>query len=76
MEEKIALHVAIERKKLEIVKLLLNRPDIKINSPKIKYLKNEELTPFHTTIIEGDIDIIRALLDTQKININSKMVRL
>lgn len=78
--EKNALHVAVEKQKYEIVKLLLSRPEIDVNA-RYNYLKkdytssfdgSEEKTALHIAIKKKNLEITKLLLNHPGIDVNAQ----
>jgi len=62
-----ALHNAVLKNKLEIVKLLLAQDKIEVNIP-----NNEGKTPLYYAVLENKLEIVELLLKHQKIDVNLK----
>lgn len=73
-----ALHMAIEKGNLEMVRLLLTNPKIDINARKIFKLKKQLLnikyqkTPLQIAIEKKYVDIVKLLLEQASISINER----
>lgn len=83
LEEKTVLQVAIEKRNVEIVNILLSQPDIDVNE-KIESRNNindlefrsttqykTSTTALHIAVINKDLEIIKLLLNHKKINVNA-----
>ena len=72
VEESTVLFLAVEKKNLEMIKLLLSVDDIDVNFPyKSKKISTTiEETPLYKAFELGETEIVKILLENQKINVN------
>ena len=61
--------VFLQNNYIEIVELLLNNPEIEINS--ISKINGNEETPLHTIIKNNNIEIVKLLITFSNVEINS-----
>ncbi|KAK8847051.1 hypothetical protein M9Y10_019626 [Tritrichomonas musculus] len=77
-ENASALHIAIEKENIDIVKLLLKKPEIDVNQQCIRYHYNykvkETLTPLHIAIEKENCEIVELLLQNPNIDVNKRSV--
>ena len=71
-----ALHVAIEKENIEIIKLLLTRKDIDVNCLAIifKGPKLHQKTALHIAVENENAEIVKLLLSNQNIDVNYIMI--
>ncbi|KAK8841958.1 hypothetical protein M9Y10_026914 [Tritrichomonas musculus] len=74
IKKRTALHIAIEKENIEIVKILLTRKDIDINfywKSKIEsYLIDDKKTALHLAVEKSNVEIVKLLLLYQNIDVN------
>ena len=70
--EKAALHLAIEKRNIEIVNLLLSSPKINVNIIMKDYKENDIKSIMQIAIESANIDIISLLMNQKGIKISSK----
>lgn len=72
MKKKTALHIAVEKGNIEIVKILLSFKKIDVNYImslyKLPNLYNE--TPLHIAVRNGNVEIVKLLLSCKNIDLN------
>lgn len=72
-QKQVALHMAVQNKKIEIVKLLLLNSKIDVN---IQFKSSDEekdgKTALHFAVANEDYEIIKLLLENQSIDVNIK----
>lgn len=78
----LSLFIAIEKRNIEIIKLLLANEKLDINFPcksitkagknelKTNVLTKEKKTAFHSAVLYGDVEIIKLLMMNEKLDIN------